>query len=142
MTAPNPNRKLRPFEIPANVNQAKAMIANGATDREVADALSVDRSSVTWFRRRHSIPSHAARRKQTFTRSGFAVPQPKPAELRVLKGAAWEPVPGSSPVSLIDLEPGMCKWPIGHDSPYRFCGLASGEGSYCEHHASMSRRSV
>lgn len=62
----------------------------------------------------------------------------KPSDKRALLGKAWTALPGSQPVSLIDLGPGLCKWPIGQDRPYTFCGEPSGERSYCSHHAKLS----
>lgn len=42
-------------------------------------------------------------------------------------------------VSLLDLEPGECRYPYG-DGPFTFCGHASAEGySYCAPHAVLSR---
>lgn len=63
-----------------------------------------------------------------------------PANTRALKGAAWQPLPGTTPVSLIDLEPGMCKWPIGEGSPYLFCGTHAASGPYCEHHTARASK--
>lgn len=38
-------------------------------------------------------------------------------------------------VSLIDLQPGQCRFPYGDDPPYSFCGCPSLDGmSYCEPH--------
>lgn len=62
-------------------------------------------------------------------------------DVRQLRGAAWEPLLGSTPVAMLDLEPGMCKWPIGEGKPYLFCGQAAGDGTpYCETHQALSRR--
>lgn len=53
-------------------------------------------------------------------------------------------VPGASPVRLIDLGPNHCRWPItcdespkGAETP--FCGAPRDRGSYCAHHAMISR---
>ncbi len=62
----------------------------------------------------------------------------------VLRSTAWQPISGTTPVPLLGLEPGMCKWPVG-DAPTLFCGqrversvTKSGEPgkdkSYCPHH--------
>lgn len=40
-------------------------------------------------------------------------------------------------ITLLELSPGMCKWPISHmnDPEMHFCGRADdGKGPYCEHH--------
>ncbi len=68
-----------------------------------------------------------------------------PADLPPLKvslqkpqGEAWEPIPGVMPVSMLDLDVGQCKWPVGKDSPYLFCGAPSTHRHYCEHHHAWS----
>lgn len=73
-------------------------------------------------------------------------PPNKPLHLRPagdthkLRGSAWEQIADTPPVSLLDLEPGMCKWPIGDDRPYRFCGSETPEGKpYCDHHKRVSQ---
>jgi GcrA cell cycle regulator len=60
-----------------------------------------------------------------------------PGDTRFMRGDAWAPLPGSSPVPLIDLEPGMCKWPVSEDRPHLFCGAAA-HGPYCEYHHALS----
>ena len=55
------------------------------------------------------------------------------------KGEAWTPIPGTTPVTLVDLEAGMCKWPVSDDKPFLFCAAPSVEGkSYCQHHLNWS----
>jgi hypothetical protein len=51
--------------------------------------------------------------------------------------AAFQPIPGSTPVTLTDLGKGQCKWPVG-ENPTVFCGEKSETGRYCEHHERMS----
>jgi len=53
-------------------------------------------------------------------------------------GEAWEAAPGVEPVTLLDLEAGQCKWPVGQDSPYLFCGAPASHNHYCEHHYAWS----
>lgn len=69
----------------------------------------------------------------------------KPLKLAPLKkakekprGEAWEPIPGFAPVSLLDLEPGQCRWPVGSDGTHTFCGATVGHGPYCPHHHEWS----
>lgn len=53
--------------------------------------------------------------------------------------SAWEAIDGMIPKQLVDLEHGDCRWPIGADHPYLFCGQPSPEGkSYCLAHAAMA----
>lgn len=62
----------------------------------------------------------------------------------VLRSTAWQPIAGTTPVPLLGLEPGMCKWPVG-DAPTLFCGqrverVTGADGkpgkdkSYCPYH--------
>lgn len=60
-----------------------------------------------------------------------------PGDTRRLKSEAWNALPGVLPVSLADLDKGMCKWPIGEGRPYLFCGAAAA-GVYCAEHYLMS----
>ena len=49
------------------------------------------------------------------------------------------------PVTLLDLGPQMCKWPIGDvgSSDFHFCGHKhDGDGPYCEYHASRAYSSA
>jgi GcrA cell cycle regulator len=70
--------------------------------------------------------------------------EPKPSPKAWRKGkkpreAAWNALPGSSPVELVDLEPHHCRWPIGADSPFLYCAQHRHQGSsYCEAHALMA----
>jgi GcrA cell cycle regulator len=68
-------------------------------------------------------------------------PTPLPGNTRVLQGPAWDPLPGTTPVAMMDLEPGMCKWPIRDGKPYLFCGCPS-NAQYCEYHSTVAYRSV
>ena len=53
-----------------------------------------------------------------------------------LRGNAWDALPGSSPVALTGLERGQCKWPIGDDLPFTFCGCeALPAKPYCAVHS-------
>lgn len=69
----------------------------------------------------------------------------QPADLPQIKvsqqkpqGEAWAPIQGVEPVSLLDLEAGQCKWPVGQDSPFMFCGAPATHHHYCEHHHAWS----
>lgn len=60
------------------------------------------------------------------------------------KAEAWEPLPGTVPVSFAELRVNHCRWPVEAAAPgAHFCGAQqSGSGSYCPTHAvtSYSRR--
>jgi hypothetical protein len=67
----------------------------------------------------------------------FVPRQPEPpADLDTMpKANAWEPLPGTVPVALVDLDRGMCKWPVSEGRPFLFCGCKADEGStYCPSH--------
>lgn len=49
--------------------------------------------------------------------------------------AAWDALPGTVPVTLEALGRTGCRWPIGEDAPFLFCGCATADGSsYCPTH--------
>jgi len=52
--------------------------------------------------------------------------------------AAWEPLPGTQPVGLMDLGASMCRWPVTVDRPWLFCGVGNSDGIYCATHKAMS----
>lgn len=48
---------------------------------------------------------------------------------------AWNALPGTSPVSMEALARDGCRWPIGDDLPFLFCGCKAAAGSsYCATH--------
>lgn len=48
---------------------------------------------------------------------------------------AWAALPGTVPVSMDDLGRTSCRWPIGEDAPFMFCGCEAAPGSsYCPTH--------
>lgn len=51
-----------------------------------------------------------------------------------------EMAPNSQPVSIGQLDRGMCKWPVTAAAPHKFCG-APADGSYCAFHAKQAVRS-
>lgn len=61
-------------------------------------------------------------------------------------GIEQKPSPVSKAVkriTFLDLEEGMCRWPIGdpNDANFHFCGCPQTTGSaYCAHHAHLARQ--
>lgn len=50
----------------------------------------------------------------------------------------WQPLPGTAPVTLVDLGRGMCRWPIG-EGVILFCGCSVVEtATYCVHHSKIA----
>jgi GcrA cell cycle regulator len=65
-------------------------------------------------------------------------PPPPPEPIKPVD--AWSAIPGTTPVGIMDLNAGMCKWPIGEGRPFLFCGCPAGVGaSYCESHQALSK---
>lgn len=126
----------------------------GATARQIGLAIGRSRAAVCGMARRLNLQArqvqvHAPTKSkaQIHATSGHRVHRgmgmmgltlPVAPSHGYAKGAAWEALEGPPPVSLVDLEPGMCKWPIGEGKPFLFCGHPATNGSYCEHHHNWS----
>ena len=145
-----------PFDwTPEAVEALRTRWAIGKTASQIAAVLGTTKNAVISKVHRLKLPQHGQQGKTVPKRrpsQGLATqvakvraqrseqPQmasPDASGMKLLKGAAWAALPGSSPVPLIDLERGQCKWPIG-DVPMLFCGLAA-DGTYCSVHARLSR---
>lgn len=61
--------------------------------------------------------------------------------ITISRAAAWDEIPGIEPVTLLQLDPGICKWPVFEgDEPRLFCGApCDPTGPYCCSHAALSR---
>jgi GcrA cell cycle regulator len=58
--------------------------------------------------------------------------KPDPEALAV---GAWNALPDTTPIGMMDLTATTCRWPIGDGPPFLFCGCAVAEGSsYCPTH--------
>lgn len=69
---------------------------------------------------------------------------PVEADVRYLRGQAWKPLPGTTPVPLEGLgqakRDNQCHWPLG-EAPFLFCGAHAEEGkTYCDTHQHLSTR--
>lgn len=67
---------------------------------------------------------------------------PLPSDLRFIKNkAAWEALPGSKPIPLLELTAHTCRWSVGPDEhPRLFCGLATVKNRpWCETHDHLSQ---
>jgi hypothetical protein len=84
-------------------------------------------------------------------RAAKAAP-PKPAPIKLpppdifapdaatLAVGAWNALPGTTPVTLELLARDGCRWPIGDDAPFLFCGCKAASGSsYCATHRHRSK---
>ncbi len=93
--------------------------------------------------------STAGERKKPGRKKGnpgaFRKSRAKPPELRVVRvkpvRAREVPPPEARMISLLELTPRDCKWPIGHpgEPGFAFCGARSfASFPYCEHHTALA----
>lgn len=62
--------------------------------------------------------------------------QPEVEDLAV---GAWSALPDAMPISLLQVTDQTCRWPIGDDLPFSFCGCPVAPGSsYCPTHKHRS----
>lgn len=137
-----------------NVATLRQMWAERASASEIAAALGMDvtRNAVIGKVHRLKLP------KRPTPVATNAIPEPKPKpkpkptvrakpvyrppprpeipiEPTRIKAEAWQPLPGTVPVTMDDLERGQCRWPLGTELPFLFCGCeALPDRPYCEAH--------
>lgn len=108
-------------------SRCAAILGGGITRNSVISAVHryklSDRPPVARaaYRQRHVPPALATKRKKVGAIMD-RVPPPTEAEIEYLRGSAWEPLPGSLSLSLLELSEHTCKWPEG-ESNFTFCGL-------------------
>ena len=135
------------------VEAAKRLRGEGKSASEIARALgSVSRNAVIGKLIRLGFPAAAkpsppptVRALPTPARSLRPTPlaaQPKPQPRPAIQRASMPPAPmpparSSDVVRLREPCAGHCRWPIGdpRDAGFGFCGLRSGEATYCSDHA-------
>lgn len=67
------------------------------------------------------------------------LPVPLPGDTERLKGDAWAALLDSVPRPLIEVAADDgCRWPIGEERPYLFCGNPIHARHYCEAHHAMA----
>lgn len=80
----------------------------------------------------------------TAFRSGVALPllpEPLPGDTTILKGDMWKALPDTTPRPLLAVSgDNGCRWPIGEERPYLFCGEPIHKGVYCAAHYAVSYR--
>ena len=118
------------------IEAVRDMVSRGMTDRQIANAICLrypDKPAITYgsisvLRLKHGIQS-----LNIPDRPKKVVPLPSQVEAYFTATAK-----SRRSVALIDLEPGMCRWPLG-DSDIRFCGADAIHGrSYCKGHFIVS----
>lgn len=84
-----------------------------------------------------SRPAIAASRTTKSKPDGTKVANADAEGVRLLRSKAWEPLPDTKPVALIDCT--GCRWPIDGPDGALFCnGEQVKGGSYCHMHAALS----
>jgi GcrA cell cycle regulator len=122
---------LRAREIGALLGVTRAAIIGKANRINLAKRRFVDTP-------RASRPSRARPHAERAPQPPRLKPVPIPKHEDPC-GQPWEPMFGVTPVTLIDLEAGMCKWPVTEGSPFLFCGAPALDGKpYCKHHGNWS----
>lgn len=118
------------------VNLLKQLWGEGKTAAEIAKALGegVTRNAVIGKAHRLKLSSRVSPIQQNTKKQKSEAPKPR----RVV-----QPIPEfkGKGVSLVDLKPGMCRWPVGDpkEENFNFCGCKSLPGlPYCEHHAKLA----
>jgi hypothetical protein len=142
----------------AQIEQLRELVASGASSSSIGAQLGFSRNAIAGARRRFSIspPLQPEQPTQDLRREP---PQPKPRRATPVKDrretAADARTTTSSradvrqtspqhpyvgPVTLLQLEWWMCRWPLD-GSELRFCGQPAEAGRpYCDQHARLSRR--
>jgi GcrA cell cycle regulator len=126
-------------------NDLRRLWASGESAAVIGAHLGVSRSAVLGKARRlHLALRRGDRERKPHTETKVprvprAPKEPKPSQRAPLfarpEGNAWDPVPGTVPLPLLDLQRGQCKWPVSQDAPFLFCAAPAEEGRpYCAHH--------
>lgn len=122
----------------------------GYSAREIGKALGVGRGCVTGKVHRLGLESRTARvnpiqfaQRQQARATGVTPPKrPAPAPFAVVTLA--EANAAALKIPLLDLQTGMCRWPVTESGQHLFCGHQwTGEkGPYCAHHRAYAYTGV
>ena len=122
----------------------------GRSAREIGNAFGVGRGCITGKVRRLGLQARIARinplqvaRRQEAIKTGAMPPKPPPpAPFAVMTLAEANAAGLRTP--LMDLQSGMCRWPVNDDRNHLFCGQQwMGEhGPYCAHHRAYAYTSA
>lgn len=130
---------------PERIEALVEMRRNGMTFGQIANVLGVTRSAMIGKAHRMGMcERRASAPKMARLPRRIAAPARKPPSQRpiALRGPPKDPAPMPTPaaddvarVSLLDLEPHHCRWPVGEPTQ-GFCGCDKVPGlSYCAGHA-------
>lgn len=147
------------------VEQLKTLWAQGYSATRIAGKLRhVSRSAVLCKVSRLGLPAretrvtvrgscpHKQRNKSTRQRRNagrsyfgrprkYEPPKNQPADNAILTAEIWQATPGQTIIPLIDLEKGMCRWPLGDplSEEFGYCGAQQAPGvCFCAHHARLA----
>lgn len=118
-----------------DADQRKARILelreDGMSVRQIAAELGVSHPVIYVFCQHNDMERLFERRVK--------VSGPMLVPARPVSPKAWEP--STNPVSLMDLEDNMCRWPVDVEGSQKqmFCGCQTDGRSYCAGHALVSR---
>lgn len=130
----------------------------GRNPAEIATLLKITRSAVLSKAGRLGLVVRTPAPSEPRRLSGFASSMGKPrriiagngvvldkpdgqaSPLPPVRAEAWEPLPGSTPVKLVDREAFQCRWPVTliDETDYHMCGLHAASGRYCVEHTRRS----
>jgi GcrA cell cycle regulator len=140
---------------PERVEQLRSFVVTGLTCSQIAAQIGVSRNAVIGKIHRLGLssgrpPGGAARSCPPRARHPRAPSQGRLLRLMWSDGARAgntesgpAAVASAQPCSLLDLERGKCRWPLGNTGAgdFSFCGNAAADGiSYCAGHARMAYR--
>jgi len=132
-------RGMTASEIGARMGKTRNAVLGRAhrLDLPMRKAATTGYNAFTRVRTPRAVVKRAPR-KSTYVTKPRRKPEPKPVATEQQRQMAWAALPGSMPVALLDLTAESCRWPVG-EAPFHFCGLKATQGSYCDHHAKLSR---
>lgn len=139
------------------IEKLKKLWADGHSASVIADRIGVSRSSVLGKVHRLKLSGREEARREPVKRKAYTrvrpVPPPKPRAPKpvpVFGAQPPQPLPPEPPgvatvMSLVDLEPHHCRWPIGdpRHAGFGYCGAEKVAGvSYCAGHMVRAYRQV
>lgn len=112
---------------------------------DLPQRLHVSSKTNVRYGKKQARPTPSKPKKGTFMPGlGLPVlPEAEPGDMEALKGNAWAALSNSTPRPLLAVaKDNGCRWPIGEDRPYLFCGEPIHKGSYCAAHAAVAFRPI
>ena len=123
---------------PERVEELKALHAQGFTASQCAAQFGCTRNAVIGAWHRNGL-------SRGRTTGSQASPRNRPIHFKAKKAVVAIPefIPDPACQSILaDLTDYECRWPTGEGTATIFCGSPKTHGSYCAHHARLSRRAA